>query len=351
MKYLQNLFKDELSDASNLWLENGQIHIRSRYWSAPDILELARKPDGANDVFDELFSEWLRERTESKCAEADEILKKFNQQDRFSRLAEAHKNGSVMPFVGAGLSMPSKYPGWTEFLRSQRRETIIDENLFEGVLHHGLFEEAAQMISDEQGIAFSEAVDSAFGGDRDLCGAVELLPYVFPRSITTTNFDSVLARSYANANKTFSEKLTGSESEEIRRKIAQDERFLLMLHGKAASGRGRILTKSEYDANYVGGVTLKKTIIALCNSTNLLFLGCSLTVDRTLSAIREYVREEGHDHLPKNYAFLAEPETEAIRIQRQRELSECHIYPIWFPQGTHDESIEALLIKLHEATR
>jgi len=83
----------------------------------------------------------------------------------------------------------------------------------------------------------------------------------------------------------------------------------------------------------------------------LLFLGCSLTVDLTLTCIQEYVNEEGHDHLPKHYAFLAEPDLDEERIQRQKKLSECHIYPIWYPQDAHDESIEALLVKLREATR
>jgi len=123
-----------------------------------------------------------------------------------------------------------------------------------------------------------------------------------------------------------------------------------MLHGQATSGRDRILTKQEYDRHYSDGNTLKKTITALCNSKHLLFLGCSLTVDRTLACIREYVKEEGHDRLPKHYAFLAEPNSDEKRLQRHQELSECHIYPIWYPKDTHDESIEALLIKLHEAS-
>ncbi len=350
MKYLQGKFKGELSDDSNLWVENGFIHIRSRYWSASDILDLACKSDGENEVFDELFAEWLQERTENKIAEADDILNKFDQKDRFLRLTEAHKAGSVMSFVGAGLSMPSGYPGWSNFLRAQRRQTLIPESQLEELINHGKFEEAAQLIADAQGIAFNEAVDSAFGCSRDLSGAVELLPYVFSGCVATTNFDNVLVRSYTNAEKSFSEKLSGCESDEIRRKLLT-EKFLLMLHGTAMSGRNRILTKLEYDAHYRDGNTLKKTIETLCNSKNLLFLGCSLTVDRTLSSIKEFVNETGYDHLPKHYAFLAEPESEEKRIQRQNELANCHIYPLWYPQDAHDESIEALLIKLHEATQ
>ncbi len=352
MKYLYDTFKEELSDEGNLSIENGQVIIRFRSWSAADIVELARKPDGKNEVFDELFADWLQERVGRQLEVADEILVTHDQQDRFLRLIEAHKAGSVMPFVGAGLSMPSGYPGWTNFLRKQRRQTLIPEIDLEALLKLGQYEEAAQLLADEQAGAFSEAVDSSFGCSREpLTGAVGLLPYIFSGSVVTTNFDDVIERSYINSDNPIREKLSGCESHDIRRSLALNARFILKLHGIATSGRGRILTRSEYDTHYVDGNTLKKTIKSICDSNSLLFLGCSLTVDRTITAIREYVTEEGHDNLPKHYAFLEEPDSEEERISRQAELAACHIYHIWFPQNTHDESIEALLMKLREGAQ
>jgi len=177
------------------------------------------------------------------------------------------------------------------------------------------------------------------------------LPYIFSGSVVTTNFDNVIERSYHNADKPFFEKLSGCESQEIRRFLAVNTKFILMFHGKATSERGRILTQAEYDAHYVDGNTIHKTMKALCDSRSLLFLGCSLTVDRTITAIKEYVTEEGHGNLPKHYAFLEEPDSEEERIERQSQLAACHIYPIWFPVLTHNESIEALLTKLRVSTQ
>lgn len=346
MKHLIEKFKEELSDETNLYVKDGLVYIRERYWSPSDIIEMARGPSGTNLVFDQIFSDWLGERAERLLQLADEILENHEQQDRFRRLTEAYQSGSVMPFVGAGLSMPSGYPSWTAFLRRQRKETAIIEEDFDRLIRDGFYEEAAQLIADEQGVAFNEAVDNKFGCTRNLFGSVELLPYVFSGSIVTTNFDNVLERSFSNAEKPFLEKFSGWESHDIRRKLTADERFLLALHGRASSGRGRILTFREYETHYTDGNTLSKTVKALCATHNLLFLGCSLTVDRTLTAMRDYMNEEGHDNLPKHYAFMAEPSTDEIRIERQRELARCHIYPIWYPADTHDESIEALLTKL-----
>lgn len=349
MNHLRQYFLESLSDGSNFFVKDGFVHIRSRYWSSADLLELFAQPDGKNEVFDELFSEWIEEHREEKIIEANEILEQFGQKDRFLRLIEAYKCGAVVPFVGAGMSSPSGYPGWTNFLRQQRRQTLISEPQFEELIRKGLYEEAAQRISDALGVGFSEAVDAAFGCSRNLCGPVEMLPYVFDSCVVTTNFDNVLERCFANAAMQFSEKFDGCESQEIRRSLAANKRFLLMLHGKATSGRGRVLTKSEYDSHYVGEITLAKTIKIFCDSKSLLFLGCSLSVDRTLTEIRKYVNEEGHDQLPKHYAFLAAPTTDEERLERQQCLAECHIYPIWYPAGCHDESIEALLTKLQSS--
>jgi hypothetical protein len=353
MKYLQDTFKTELSEDSNTWVKDGIVYIRSRYWTAVDILELARTADGRNDVFDELFDEWFNERVENKCIDAKEILDNLDQHDRFSQLIELHKKGTIMPFVGAGLSMPSGYPGWTHFLRKQWFQTLLNESDLDEMLVNGRYEDAAQKLADAFNDAlFCETIDHTFGCSREpLVGAAGILPYIFTGSVVTTNFDNVIERCYHNADKPFSEKLSGKDSSAIRRLLAANERFILKLHGTAVTGNGRILTKSEYDLHYSGDNTLNKTIKALCDSKSLLFLGCSLTVDRTIAVIKDYVTEEGHDNLPKHYAFLEEPDTKEERIKRNGDLAACHIYPIWYPQYSHDESIEALLMKLYSSTK
>ncbi|MEI8012748.1 MAG: SIR2 family protein [Candidatus Omnitrophota bacterium] len=353
MKFLQDTFKAELSDDSNTRVEEGVVYIRSRYWTAVDILELARTADGRNEVFDELFDEWLQERIENKSAEADEILDNLDQHDRFLRLTEAYKADGIMPFVGAGLSIPSGYPGWTHFLRKKWSETLLPKSDLDELLINGHYEDAAQKLADSlEDALFSEVIDHTFGCSREpLAGAAGLLPYIFNGSVVTTNFDNVIERCYLSADKPFSEKLSGHDSSEIKRLLALNERFILKLHGKAITGNGRILTKSEYDIHYEGDYTIQNTIKAICASNSLLFLGCSLTVDRTIAVIKEYVNEQGHDNLPKHYAFLEEPAEASDRIKRNHDLAACHIYPIWYPQHLHDESIEALLMKLYSSTR
>ncbi|MEC9413089.1 MAG: SIR2 family protein, partial [Pseudomonadota bacterium] len=141
------------------------------------------------------------------------------------------------------------------------------------------------------------------------------------------------------------EELLGPVAEELPRALGENKRVLVKLHGKANSSRNRILTKDEYDKHYHDEQALESVIEAISNRT-LLFLGCSLTVDRTVQCLARIVARRGHEHVPRHYAFLKLNEGED-RLARRDQLAEANIYPIWYTDD-HDESIEALLEKLSE---
>ncbi|KOY00965.1 SIR2 family protein [Pseudomonas nunensis] len=343
MKHLKPIFADALAQEANLFVDKGRVHIRDKHWAPDEILEGLLKPEAYND----LFLDWVQERKEELVESAKAILDEFNLQDRFSKLREVYARGVVVPFVGAGLSVSSGYPGWTAFLKQNIRETAIDPLEFDEILRAGLYEDAAQRLADALGPAFNEVVENAFGRSREISGCVQLLPHVFDSCVITTNFDDVTKRCYEAADKPFSEELSGEHSRELPRKLAEGKRILLKLHGTSTSPRGRILTATEYHKHYGDGEELQRAIEAICSKT-LLFVGCSLTVDRTLIAMKAFVQANGHDNVARHYAFLPAPIDSAERFARRDALIECNVYPIWYPAGTHDESIEALLLALME---
>ncbi|MDD2669855.1 MULTISPECIES: SIR2 family protein [Zoogloea] len=345
MKHLKPIFVDALAQEQNLFVDKGRVHIRDKHWAPDEILEGLLDPDAYNN----LFLDWVQERQEELIELAKNILDEFGLQDRFGKLKEVYARGAVVPFVGAGLSVSSGYPGWTVFLKQHIRETAIDPGEFDQILCAGQYEEAAQRLADALGPAFNEAVENAFGRSRDISGCVQLLPYVFDSCVITTNFDDVTKRCYEAAGKPFSEELSGEHSRELPRKLAEGKRILLKLHGTSTSPRGRILTAAEYQKHYGDGEELQRAIEAICSKT-LLFVGCSLTVDRTLTAMKAFVHANGHDNIARHYAFLPVPGSDAERIARRDALIECNVYPIWYPAGSHDESIEALLLTLMETS-
>lgn len=343
MKHLKPMFVDALAQEQNLYVDKGRVHIRNKHWAPDEILEGLLDPDAYND----LFLEWVQERKEELIESAKTILDEYGLQDRFGKLKEVYARGAVVPFVGAGLSVSSGYPGWTAFLKQHIRETQISPDEFDQILRAGQYEEAAQKLVEALGPAFNEAVENAFGRTRDISGCVQLLPHVFDSCVITTNFDDVTKRCYEAAGKPFSEELSGEHSRELPRKLAEGKRILLKLHGTSTSPRGRILTAAEYQKHYGDGEELQKAIEAICSKT-LLFVGCSLTVDRTLTAMKAFVQANGHDNIARHYAFLPALGNDADKNARRDALIECNVYPIWYPAGAHDDSIEALLLALME---
>ena len=347
MKYLHHTFREALADESNCLFEDGVLYIRHRTFTPVDIVDMCARADGSTLVFDELFTDWLNEWKERQCEEAERILDEYEQRDRFQRLVEAKEGGFLVPFVGAGLSIPSGYPSWTVFLHRVRRESTISEDDLDALLTVGRYEDAAQCLADALGAGFNEILENCFAVRRTVSGAVGLLPYLFTGPVITTNFDTVLERVYDAAEQPFSIILSGVESKRYRITSREHPHLLLKLHGQADTCQGRVLTTHEYDTHYADDATLKNIVKLLYDQNQFLFLGCSLGVDRLLKACKEHVADVGHDNLPKHYAFLSAPESYRDRVARKSQLADCHIYPIWY-SGDHDESITALLIKLHK---
>ena len=76
------------------------------------------------------------------------------------------------------------------------------------------------------------------------------------------------------------------------------------LHGEADSAQGRVLTGGEYTACYGDGGIYRELLKLLIANTSLLFLGCSLSVDRTVLALRE-IKQAAIVETPRHYAFFA----------------------------------------------
>ena len=139
---------------------------------------------------------------------------------------------------------------------------------------------------------------------------------------------------------------SGQYLREAPRRIGDNPHCLLRLHGEADSGIGRVLAQAEYEANYGVEGSYREVLRAILNASSLLFMGCSLNVDRTLTALIE-LKRAAVVASPRHYAFL--PLTEGLdREARRTELGRADIHPIWYPPEDHDQAIEDLLISLME---
>lgn len=340
MDFLKGKFNEELLAKIE---DNGNVRIAGSSFPPASILK-----EMDSDVYEEAFSEWLDQRKERLLTKAEEILGLHDNQGRFNRLRDAYRRESVIPFVGAGMSIPSGYPGWTKFLWQLRNETRVSEDDLNNLLSQGKYEEAAQALADDMPAgSFDEAIDNTFGHDEDLAGTIQLFPHIFNTSVITTNFDDVIKRCYEASESPFTETLFGANARELPRYLGQGRKVLVKLHGNANSRHSRVLTYTEYQRHYGEGNCLLYVIEAISTRT-LLFVGCSLVVDRTILTMAQQCEAKGHENATRHYAFLSIGEDED-RLARRDNLVNANIFPIWYPADEdHDECIEALLQKLAE---
>ncbi len=344
MKFLKDDFLEQVSASIDV---NGDIDIEGVKFSPNRILT------DDDEAFDLAFAAWCDTKEEERLSKVDEILQLHDNADRFNTLKQSYARGSVTPFVGAGLSIPSGYPGWTSYLYQLRKETTVSEAELDAFISNGEYEEAAQALFEAMPPdAFDEHLENKFDTkDEQLSGCVRYLPHCFTSSVITTNFDGVLKRCYDAFQTPFDEELLGADAIELPKLLGRNKNVLVKLHGKANTARSRVLTKAEYDAHYGAATNLGDCIQAIAGKT-LLFLGCSLSSDRTVKCLQKIHDESGAAAAVRHYTFIPIGDDNDERLRRRDELVKANIFPIWYPEGEdHDECLMALLSKLVEGAK
>lgn len=342
MEYLKATFHQALADPVEelVRVEEGQVHIYEGRWTPHDLLKAM-----GSEAYEKEFRSWLANHREQLLERGRELLEEFDQEERFNALRAVYRRDAVVPFVGAGMSQPSGYPGWPGFLHKLWAKLGRKKDDLDAMLARGEYEEAAQALADAlTPHVFNEQVENTFGQRRPLAGPVQLLPHLFAGAVVTTNFDDALHECYENAARPFSETLLGTKAQEFQRVMATGRPFLTQLHGSAKSRADRVLTKSEYDQAYADPGSIQRVVRALCSRT-LLFMGCSLSVDRLLMCLRNHVVAEGHDAVARHYAFVGLPAGTGAAERQAKEavLAGANIYPIWYVKGEDSWEIESLL--------
>ena len=252
----------------------------------------------------------------------------------------------IIPFVGAGLSIPIGFKSWSEFVLDQACKAGIEPEA-RAKLAAGDYEEAGEAVLAARGRrAFLNAIDLEYGdarlGDQPLLGAVGVLPRLAEGPVITTNFDHVLERAFETAGARFDRVVWGAKATSAHAALTQDKHFLLKLHGDVDEQTDRVLTRADYDKYYASGSLLRRTLRDLFVARPTLFIGCSLTSDRWVQLLGEVVQA---NTAVEHFALVEYPPTDEEYPQRQRFLSDHGISPIWFP-NTRFDLIEAILESL-----
>lgn len=343
--YTKNIdFNEELDSA-------GEIDVKGYRYLPSKILFYTDKI-----AYYEALEEWRENQKQQKIEYASNILKAYDNQGRLNDLLSSVRNKRALPFVGAGMSMPTGMPGWSKFLIKCAKEGNLNLGAVDSLLAEGKFEDCADMIITHLTEDwFNQKFRYNFSFDRnDIKGAVQLLPDIFRSGIITTNFDSILEEIFLKNEKPFEHVSVGPKND-FSKYLSRGIHALFKIHGDIYNSKERVLTKAEYDICYGSEVANFNTLIPkfikhVSTSYCLLFLGCSLTQDRTMSVLKKI--KDGHLQeglsLPEHFALLSLPETESERVAREKQLIRHSIYPIWYPKDEH-EYIEYILTYIVES--
>lgn len=284
-------------------------------------------------------------------------LSEFSRNDQyFGDLQRSCRNGLVIPFIGAGMSVSAGCPSWRQYLINLAHEAHLNEVAITTRLddqgdYEGVMEEIIGVLGQHR---FERDFERDFSDIAVTGTTVAVLPTLFSKCAITTNFDRVTEEAWSNAKVSFREKVFGrSNTGTFFRAVASGDRYLLKLHGNLDSPGERVLRKNEYDLAYGEGGNihfdspLPKLLRRIYMSYSLLFLGCSLAADRTMQTFMRVANQEGAGNLPHHYAILSCPPDPVKRAEMENRLAQAHITPIWYPEGEHErvEQILKLLIE------
>jgi hypothetical protein len=263
----------------------------------------------------------------------------------FRDLGEAVLRQRIVPFVGAGLSQPLEMPLWGAALRRlhDRVHNPNDPGI-SAVIERGLYLEAAQALFDHSPVLVSNFIRTTYRVQK-LLGPVTLLPDVAHGCIVTTNFDDAIEKVFEARGLYFDGYMHGTQQHNFFSRLVRGKRCILKLHGDADDPQSYVLTRAQYATAYDEPLNfqrpLPKALRQIFVSNSLLFLGCSLEQDWTLELFRQ-VKQRSDYEIPNHYAFLPVPDAPQRKQQKETELLDLNIQPIWYPANKH-EYVEKLL--------
>ena len=212
----------------------------------------------------------------------------------------ADRPGSVVPFVGAGTSIAYGMPGWKNFLdylgKFVVRESAMtprQESSLRRALKKGHLEDAAQLLYDALGEPkFRTALQSRFRlNNQSVSTPLRRIVELSNGLILTTNYDRVVEGAWQASFEQLGVRrevaqLLSTSKDDLGRALTGGGHAVLKLHGDVDRPESWVLTKDHYAAMYADPA-FRRFLSRFFSAHVPLFIGCSMTEERLLDAMRE----------------------------------------------------------------
>ena len=212
---------------------------------------------GDKAAYDQAFSEYRKDRRHEALNEAYlvELIGDTHwferNLDRFEQLIQCMAEGSVVPFIGAGISVAGRFPTWKDHLRQQGKTANIDSDRIENLLAEGQYEtiiEAIEAIETSRGReVFIQEIRDVFSRTGTIPETVWRITELFTDTVITTNYDRLIEQAYDTGDKNAFQIINGMNALE---QPAADRVTIIKLHGDIQNPAKCILSKNQYDQAY-----------------------------------------------------------------------------------------------------
>jgi hypothetical protein len=266
-------------------------------------------------------------------------------EQRFNQLVASLGDESVIPFVGAGISVGGGFPTWANHLRQQGRTAGLPAEQTEQWLLNGQFEEVIDQIERVHGREpFAQEIRDVFGKRGSIQDVTLTISELFNDTLITTNYDRILEDVFETGEDSRVQVINGVTAMDAP---DPEKTTVIKIHGDIRVPAHCILGKAQYDRAY-GAASLNldlpipKTLRYYYTNNSLLFVGCSLRNDRTVQVFKAVKEQAGDYAFPQHFAIEQTPESLGDLIARNSELSQLGITAIWYPTGQYD-LVDAIL--------
>lgn len=265
--------------------------------------------------------------------------------ERFEQLEKCLIEGTVVPFVGAGISVESGFPSWRGHLIQQGRTCGLVANRVTELLNNGDYEALIEEIeASGSRDAFIQEIKDVFSRTGEITQTTLRLTELFTDTIITTNYDHIIEQAFDTGAENNVQLL---DSSNISDPPNVNKTTIIKLHGDIKQPSRCIISKPQYNEAY-GEVKLDiskpipKCLSYYYRTSSLLFLGSSLNRDRTMEVFQAVKDALGDVDRPPHFSLESMPDDETVLISRNAYLLSFGITPIWFPKGSY-EYVEQIL--------
>lgn len=266
----------------------------------------------------------------------------------FKELYEEARNLNIIPYVGAGLSVPFQFPTWPNTIK-QIASLVDDDSFISEINKIAAAEpiEAAERLSEKIGLqTIFQSLKTLFSKDINADQlnneAASILPLLFGTGYTiTTNYDHVLEKAYSFRGKPFERVITPSRIATWQTAQQRNLHVLFKVHGDVSENIAEdiVFTKQQYSNAYGKTGLARNYLSSILNNRVLLFLGCSLEQDWIIDLLKEITADNQNKH------FTIINCSAENRDCRRKQLDDSGIRAILYPEGAY-ESVAIVLEEL-----